>query len=126
MAAVNTYQATATREGRWWVVEVDGVGATQARNTRQAEEMAVDMVAAVIDVQPIEITVNITYEIPGHIGDEVKSARRAVAAAAEAQERAASESRRVVKEILELGMSQRDAARVLGVSPQRVNQLVRH
>ena len=34
MAPVSTYRATAHREGNWWVVEVDGIGVTQAFGLR--------------------------------------------------------------------------------------------
>jgi len=30
---MSAYTATATREGRWWVIDVDGVGVTQSRRS---------------------------------------------------------------------------------------------
>jgi len=33
MVAMSAYTATATREGRWWVIDVDGVGVTQSRRS---------------------------------------------------------------------------------------------
>lgn len=42
---MNTYTAVVSREGRWWIVDVDGVGTTQARNLTEAQEMAVDLIA---------------------------------------------------------------------------------
>ncbi|HEX9335655.1 MAG TPA: hypothetical protein VF892_07205 [Pseudonocardiaceae bacterium] len=34
-----TYKASATREGRFWVIEVAGVGVTQGRTVPEAKEM---------------------------------------------------------------------------------------
>src|SRR5688572_5245234 len=40
------YTATAVREGDYWVVDVDGIGTTQADTVDDIEQMAVDLVAA--------------------------------------------------------------------------------
>ena len=50
MAPVSTYTATAHREGDWWVIDVEGVGVTQAKRLDQVEGMARDMVALMLDV----------------------------------------------------------------------------
>ncbi len=44
MASLNTYRAVATREGRWWAVDVEGVGHTQGRDLIEARRMAADLV----------------------------------------------------------------------------------
>jgi hypothetical protein len=38
------YTAHATKEARWWIVRVDGVGVTQAKNFLEAHAMAKDLV----------------------------------------------------------------------------------
>ena len=40
------YTATAIREGDFWVIDVPGVGSTQADSIDDIEEMAVDLVIA--------------------------------------------------------------------------------
>jgi hypothetical protein len=40
------YTATAIREGDYWVIDVPGVGSTQADSIDDIEEMAVDLVIA--------------------------------------------------------------------------------
>ena len=40
------YIATAIREGDYWVIDVPGVGSTQADSVDDIEEMAVDLVIA--------------------------------------------------------------------------------
>jgi hypothetical protein len=40
------YTATAIREGDYWVIDVPGVGSTQADSIDDIEDMAVDLVIA--------------------------------------------------------------------------------
>jgi hypothetical protein len=46
MAESTIYTALATKEDRWWIVRVDGVGVTQAKHLREAQSMARDLVEA--------------------------------------------------------------------------------
>jgi DNA-directed RNA polymerase specialized sigma24 family protein len=121
---VKTYSATATREGRWWVVDVPGIGATQGRTTREAERMAVDLVAVMLDVPAEEISISVDFQLAGELADEVRSARQAQRDAEAAQRQAADRSRKAVRRVLAAGLSKQDTARVLGISAQRVSQLV--
>ena len=117
------FGAVATREGKWWVVEVDGVGATQGRTTAEAQEMAEDLVTAMVEIAPAEFVVDIVYRLPGELALEFEDARRQQRLAEDAQLNAATASRKLVQHMLAAGLSKRDAARVLGLSPQRISQL---
>ena len=122
---MKTYTATARREGRWWVVEVDGVGTTQGRSTSEAQRMATDLVAVMENVPLDDVDVEIEFVLPGELGEEVRNAKQETRAAEQAQRSAAEKVRQVVAHILGDGMSKQDAARILGVSPQRISQLVK-
>jgi len=37
---MSTYRATATREGNWWVIDVEGVGITQSRTLAESHAWA--------------------------------------------------------------------------------------
>lgn len=50
LLAKPVYEATATREDDWWVLEVEGVGATQVRSLRRASVVVRDMVSAVLEI----------------------------------------------------------------------------
>lgn len=121
---MTAYQATATREGRWWVVDVPGVGVTQGRTTREAERMAADLVSVMLEVPAEEVAVEVEFRLGGELADEVRGAKQAQHEAAEAQRRAAERSRGALRRVLAAGLSKQDAARVLGISAQRVSQLV--
>jgi DNA-directed RNA polymerase specialized sigma subunit len=118
-----TFNAVATREGKWWVVDVDGVGVTQGRTTAEAEGMAVDLVSAMRELPESAFEVKMEFRLPDDTATEIAEARAAQKAAAAATSTAAAKSRQALRGILAAGLSKRDAARVLGVTPQRVSQL---
>ena len=59
MASLNTYRAVATREGRWWAVDVEGVGHTQGRDLGEARRMAADLVSIMRGVPEESIEINL-------------------------------------------------------------------
>lgn len=117
------YTATATRDGKWWVVEVDGMGATQGRSVTEARTMANDLVAAMLNVPIIDVDVSVMFQVEGVLGKEVEQAREATYAAELAQAEAAESFREVVANVKASGLSGADISAVLEVSPQRVSQL---
>jgi hypothetical protein len=120
---MKTYRATASREGKWWIIQVDGIGATQGRTTTEAQRMANDLVAIMEQVPIEDVHVEIEFVIPGKLGEEIKRARQQTRKAEQAQRDAAEKVRLAVGHILSNGMSKQDAARILGVSAQRISQL---
>lgn len=120
---MSTYRATATREGRFWVVDVDGVGVTQGRTVREAQEMAADLVVAVRDVPAADVEIDLAVELPGGLHGRVREARQRVSDAERSQKEAAALLRTVVGELRSSGLAGQDLAAILGVSPQRVSQL---
>lgn len=125
MASVSTYNVRAKRWARGWELHVDGVGVTQAHRLASAEEMARSYIAMMRDVSPESIKVNIIPEIDGELGKAATDARRMVKQAEQAQLSAAAQSRAVAHQLRENGLSGRDIAAVLQLSPQRVSQLLR-
>ena len=118
--------AKATRSGQWWAVEVPEVdGAyTQARRLDQIPKMVADAVSLLEDVpaDSVEVDLDIDLGVPD-VSEYVRSARVAVKAAARAHESAARTSRDAVGRLRNLGLTVRETAIVLDVSPQRVSQL---
>ncbi|WP_454044420.1 hypothetical protein [Cellulosimicrobium sp. Marseille-Q8652] len=119
-----TYTATATREGRWWVIEVEGVGATQVRALRDAADEARDMVAITLDVPAEDVLIDLRPQISKDALEEIQEARSAAEAAATAQALAAGKIRHAASRLECAGLTRADVAVVLGVSPQRVSQLL--
>ncbi|MGN6760163.1 MAG: antitoxin HicB [Leifsonia sp.] len=119
------FDAIASREGRWWLVRVPALDAvTQARSLAEIPVMARDLVAALLDVDIDELTVNVSFELPEDVATTWAEAEALRAQAAEAERRAAALRRSAVRALLrDAHMSQAEAGAVLGLSKQRVQQL---
>ena len=107
-----------------WLVRIKGVEGCQTygRSIRQAQARVREALAAWLDRDPDELT--ITPELPDDVAvlaSQVSQARReAERAGTEAQQATAHAVRRLTK----MGLSRRDAADLLGISHQRVQQLL--
>ena len=123
-----TYRVTAIRSGRWWAVELhdlppNHVGYTQGRDLAEAGLMAQDAIATLLDVPKSEIEIDLHVNEADEVVAEVERARaRRADAAREEQATLIRAARRLVEQ----GMTQRDAARLLGLSFQRVHQLLKN
>jgi hypothetical protein len=105
---------------------VPGIGATQSRSLAGAEDQARDLVAAVLDVDIDEVTVDVLPDLGDEVLDEVQVVRQRLADAAAAAVAAADDYRDLAARLVsDYSLTGADAATVLGVSPQRVSQLLR-
>ena len=128
VAPLKRYTVRARRFGNWWALDVEGVhGAhTQVRRIDQAEEMAREAIAGVLDIAPTAFEVVVAPEVPADARTAVTQATRARLEAAQAQEAAAQLTRDAARRLVETGLTVRDAGVLLGVSHQRIAQLVGH
>lgn len=128
MAPLKRYTVRARRIGNWWALDVDGVrGAhTQVRRIDQAEEMAREAIAGVLDIAPGTFAIVVAAEVPSAVRTMVDQATKARSKAAQAQDAAAQLTRDAARRLVEEGLTVRDAGALLGVSHQRIAQLVRH
>jgi hypothetical protein len=53
------YIATAICEGDHWIIDVEGVGTTQADSIDDIDEMAVDLVSAMTHIPPRDVHVQV-------------------------------------------------------------------
>jgi predicted RNase H-like HicB family nuclease len=125
---VNRYTVRARRVGGWWALDVEGVpGAhTQVRRIDQAEEMAREAIAGVLDRAPGSFEILVAPEVPAAVRNMVDRAAKARSDAAQAQDAAAQLTRDAAQRLVDEGLTVRDAGVLLGVSHQRIAQLVRH
>ncbi|MHB8296335.1 MAG: hypothetical protein ACYDH5_17325 [Acidimicrobiales bacterium] len=118
-----SYRATVTRDGRFWLVRVDGVGSTQARHLRELDAMAKDLITVMTGEPEPEIVVEYDIRLPVEVQDHLRRSEELRAASAEAQAAAAAEVRSAARQLHEQGVGLRDVGKVLGVSHQRAHQL---
>jgi len=127
MTAIREFDAVATREGKWWIITVPELDAvTQARNIREIDDMAGGLISALLDIDEDLIHVSVSLELPETVAAVWSEATVLHEQAVVDERRSSTLRRRAVRELLtSSGLSQKDAARVLGLSAQRVQQLAK-
>jgi DNA-directed RNA polymerase specialized sigma subunit len=123
------YTARAQREGKWWAISVKGLpGAlSQVRRLDQAEAMAREVIALVLDVPQDSFDVAVAPELSEEHRGALAELDRAKEQCAESMAALAERQQKVTLQLVrEAGLTVRDAATVLGVSFQRVSQLTSH
>ncbi len=129
-----SYQVRVWQEDDWWLARVMAASddadtsplnaLTQARSLAKIEFMARDLIATILDADEDSFDVKFEYVLPGDSGDLVCQAKgaRAWLDAAQAlwQERSAAAARALTEE----GYSLRETAALLGLSHQRVDQIL--
>lgn len=119
--------AERTQDG--WCAEVPGPeGFTvNARRLDQCKDMVVERIKTLAeqkgDLAVCDIVIKVEAELPGIICD-LEAAKVKMLEAQKLQDEASAEIRTVVSRMRDEGLTMRDIAVLLGVSPQRVAQLI--
>lgn len=119
--------AQVVRSGDWWAIEVPefpGVF-TQVKRLDQAAVMVADAVATMTGADPSEVEVSVRASLRPGLQRDVDEAIRLRHEAEEARATARRQLTRAVTDVLGAGLTVRDAATLLEISPQRVSQVAR-
>lgn len=114
-----TFIANLTREGKFWLITIPGVGVTQALNLKEAQVMAVDLVEIVTEEHDPDVELVLDASLRTAIED-VKQRQTKLE---KAQKVYSAHLRGSVATLVKAGLTGADIAKVLGLSPQRVSQL---
>jgi hypothetical protein len=125
---VNTYRVTATRDGAWWsLVASDVQGrevASQSRRLDQADAAIREAIALVLDVDADAFEVDISPDLHQvEVSNDTLEALELRRALAELSDRARRRTPAAVAELRAAGLTVRDVAQLLGVTPSRVSQI---
>ncbi|MCP3820095.1 type II toxin-antitoxin system HicB family antitoxin [Streptomyces sp. A3M-1-3] len=123
---MSAYRVIARRTGDWWALEVPDLPGvfSQAKRLEQADEAARESIAVMLDVEPDAVSVSVEPVLTEEERAVLREAAEVRKARAEVEER----ERRVMQHAastLTRNLSQRDAGRILGLSFQRVSQLLK-
>jgi hypothetical protein len=124
MVGVSQHTAAVSREGRWWIADVPGIGATQAQRLPELRRRAVDLVATSLDCDPAAVSVDLELRLPDAVARDLTEAGELREQALAAQRGAALAVRRAACRLRDEGVSVRDIGTALGVSYQRAHQLL--
>jgi DNA-directed RNA polymerase specialized sigma subunit len=119
-----TFEVHARRWDGGWELHISENDVTQAHSLSEAESVVRDYLAVEHDVEPGSFEVRIVPEIDG-LEDEAAQLRRDIGQLQDTQLEVAARSRALAQRLRERGLSGADTAAVLGVSPQRVSQLLK-
>ncbi len=123
-----SYTARCRRSGDWWAIsvpELRGVH-TQARRLEKAEAMVRDAIALFLDVASDSFDIRIEPVLPRDLQGKVGRARKVRGEAEVLQREAALASAEVAADLVQTAhLTVRDAGRVLGLSHQRITQLLK-
>lgn len=120
------YQATAVKDGDWWFIEVPAVGAYgQAASLAKAPAVAREVTALWLDADPVDVEVTVTAQPDPETAAAIARADALAAEAAALNSEAAKlRAQAVLRYVNEHHVTRREAAAALGMSMQRVQQLV--
>lgn len=127
-----TYQVEVTREGNAWLANVRGLAGAHSyartlpalvKAVREVVVLAADLPDEAIDM----VRLDWTFHTGNSLLDEETSRVRALRAEAEhITAQASAQTAAAARRLVDSGMSVRDAAVLLGVSPQRISQVTGH
>jgi predicted RNase H-like HicB family nuclease len=123
------YQVQCWRdEGGWWIIDVPEVPAvvSEARRLDQVAPMATDAIALTLDTDPGAVSVEVCPQLDPQRRELVESFAQDSRAAEDARGAAAQAAAQVrgdVAALIGTGLTAREVAHLLGISPQRVSQL---
>ncbi len=125
-----TYKARTYRSGDWWAIEItDGLpdnmlGVTQTKRLTEAEQAARQVVADLLEVEPDTIGIDMEWDTPVPIKIAQKELRDAAAYLVDARAAEVTCRRNVAAAATDEGLTMRETAIVMGISHQRVAQLL--
>lgn len=125
---MTTYRVTARRDGDWWSLVADDVGgrdvASQCRRLEQADSAIREAIALVLDVEQGAFEVQIDPEVEGMpVSEETLELLELRRQLAHLGERSRRGTPKAVGELRSAGLTVRDVAELLGVTPSRVSQI---
>ena len=124
---MKTYRVDVVRDEGWWIMHARiprTIIYSQAKRVDDVEPMIRDAIAGVLDVDSESFAIELTFVLDSDVLDQVARAREVSLEAAEVQKRASRESRAAVQALRKEGLTLKEAGYFLGVTPQRVAQLL--
>jgi DNA-directed RNA polymerase specialized sigma24 family protein len=122
---MTTFTVDAEYTGEWWVLQCrEHAGAiTQVRRLEHASHI-VEAIAFVAGIEPESVDIHVEPRLPDDVAQLVATTLTLRRQAREMEANVSLDMRRSAHRLLAHGLSQRDAAVILGISYQRVHQLV--
>lgn len=130
------FEASAYRDGKWWTFQIPDLSTAspvagerivamgQARTIGGLDQAAREVAALWLDVDEDTVEVHVTAEVPDDAAQLWARAIDTEAAARDAVKDAARLRREAVAAMKKAGLTQAESGILLGISTQRVGQLI--
>ena len=121
------YQVEAVRSGDWWAITVPDLRGvfSQAKRLNQVEATAREAIAMMLDIDESEVgPVDVQVQPPDEVVGLLDELHHSVSVAEEASAAAATARREAAKLLRDAGFPMRDIGHLLGVSHQRISQIL--
>lgn len=115
---MKTYQVIVRPGEKYWILEIPGIGFTQARTKSMARDLITVM------TQDADFALTVETKLPQSVQEHLDEARRLRKEEAECRSNAARETRAAAQELHGMGLALQQIGDILGVSRQRAHQLV--
>ena len=126
-APTKAHRVEVVRSGGWWAITVptlDGVF-SQAKRLDQVETRAREAISLMLDVDEDDVgDLDVVVTPPARVADLLGALEASVVAADEATRAAVAARREIAEQLCAEGLSLRDIGELIGVSHQRVSQLL--
>lgn len=123
--APHQLKATVTRDAPWWTIRFDGEAIySQASMLRKVRATALEAAALHFDCEPEDIDLTLEIKLPAEIDAQWQKSRDLEKESRVAAREAARLARQSVADLASDGLSATDIAELLGLSRQRVSQLL--
>lgn len=126
----SAYDILATRSGDWWAIEVTSglpanvLGVSQARRLTEVETVARSLIVDLLEVSIDDVEIDLLIELPAELRHMIDLYRDADVVENAARSEAALARSRAAAAFLDAHLTMREAGELLGVSHQRIKQLV--
>ena len=121
------YRVEAVRSGGWWAITVPDLRGvfSQAKRLDRVEATAREAIAMMLDIDESEVgPIDVQVQPPAAVVELLDELHRSVSVAEEASASAARARREAAMLLSDAGLPMRDIGQLLGISHQRVSQIL--
>lgn len=126
MTTVRTLEATAYKEGKWWMVSIPEIdGLTQCKTIEKIPEQAADLASVILDVPADQVAVNVAYTLPEDAKAANESWHQAQGQLAAAKANVDARLAELARTLKGQGYTLKDIGAITGYTFQRIAQILK-
>ena len=126
MTAVRTLEATAYRQGKWWMVSIPEIeGLTQCKTIEKIPEQAADLASVILNVPTEHVALHVSYTLPKDAKAASESWHQAQAQLVTAKANVDARLADLARTLKGQGYTLKDIGALTGYTFQRIAQILK-